>query len=125
MEHIMAVIADTMDSIGLAYDYEEFMGEVEYPYWVGHYQEVEPTEESGMQEADFLLTGTTRGTWLALQKEANKIRAAFHPVSGKTGTTEDGTGYAIWYASATTVPTDTESLKRIEITLKTKIWRVD
>lgn len=124
MEHIMAIIADAMESAGLAYGFEEFTGEVAYPYWVGHYQEVEPTEESGMQEADFLLTGTTDGTWLSIVREIDAIRAAFPAVSGMTGTAEDGTGYAIWYASATTVPTDTESLKRAEITLKTKIWRV-
>ena len=123
MGEIMGIIAAVMDGLGLAYDYEEFAGEVSGPYWVGHYQETEPTTEDGKHEASFVITGTTGGTWIELQRAADSIRAEFPEIGGMTGVTDKGTGYAIWYASATTVPTDTAELKRIEITLNVKYWR--
>ena len=123
MDEVMRIIADAMEALGLAYDFEEYGGEVTGPYWVGHYAETTPTTEDGLQEADFTLTGTTRGTWLELQSAVDAIRAKFPSVSGLHGVTAGGTGYAIFYASSVTVPTDVADLKRIETTLNVKYWR--
>lgn len=123
MDEIMGIIADTMESIGLRYDYEEWGGEVEYPYFVGHLTETEPTTEDGEQDATFLITGWSRTSFLELRKAANAIREAFPIIHGKRGMTEGGTGYVVWYAGSTDVPTDKPELKSIQITLNVKIWR--
>lgn len=119
----MRIIAQTLESLGIPYDFEIWTGEVDGPYWVGHYIETEPVNEDGMTEASFIITGTTRGQWLELEQTKAKIMGAFDPVDGYSAITESGTGVAIWYASATTVPTGVAGLKRLEITLKTKEWR--
>lgn len=122
MDEIMGIIADAMESLGLRYDFEEWGGKVEYPYFVGHYDEVAPATEDGMQEASFLVTGWSRKSWLELQKAANAIREAFPTVSGRTGEA-GGVAYGIWYETSTTVPTEEPELKSIQITLNVKYWR--
>lgn len=123
MDEIMGIIADTMESIGLRYDYEEWGGEVGYPYFVGHMTETEPTTEDGEQDATFLITGWSRTSYLELRKAANAIRGAFPAIEGKRGITESGNGYSVWYAGSDTVPTEMPELKSIQITLNVKIWR--
>ena len=122
MDEIMGIVADAMESIGLRYDYEEWGGEVEYPYFVGHMTETEPTTEDGEQGATFLITGWSRASFLELRKAANAIRDA---LDGKRGATKSGNGYAVWYAGSTDVPTDKPELKSIQINLNAKIWRAE
>lgn len=125
MDEIMGIIADAMESIGLRYDYEEWAGDVEYPYFVGHMTETEPTTEDGEQDATFLVTGWSNSSFLELRKAASAIREAFPTIEGKRGTTASGNGYTVWYASSDTVPTDKPELKSIQINLNVKIWRAE
>lgn len=118
----LTIIADAMEALGIPYDFETYGGEVDGAYWVGHYTETAPTTEDGLQEADFILTGTTRGTWAELEAAKEAVRKRFDPVAGYTEV--DGDGVAIYYTSATPVPTDAAGLKRIEITLNIKHWRI-
>lgn len=123
MISVLPVIADLLERLAIPYDFEVWQGAVSYPYWIGHYIGVEPTTEGGEEEYDFILTGTTNGTWLQLQQQAEKIKQLFDPIGGYTARLEDGSGVGIWYASATPIPTDTQELKRLEITLTVKKWR--
>lgn len=121
---VLRIIAEAMQSLGLAYSYEEWTGETPDPYWVGEYIESPATDESGLQESSFILTGTTRGAWLSLEDAKGKIERAFPPIGGLRRITDDGNGVAVWYSYAQPVPTDTLDLKRMQINLEIKQWKV-
>lgn len=116
-------IATQLDGSKIPYCFEEWSKELQYPYFVGEYTEIEPFNEDGESESTFILTGTTRGTWLSLEAEKEKIRSLF-PEDGITAILENKTGIAVFYASSMPIPTGVDELKRIQINLKVKEWRV-
>ena len=124
-EETLGFIASVLADLGIPYMFMEWTSmPVPNPYFVGEYSETEPTTEDGLQESTFIVTGTTRGTWLSLEQAKNKIKSAFDPVEGKTAIFENGSGVAVFYANSFPVPTGEEELKRIQINLTVKEWRV-
>lgn len=121
----LKIISDAMESLGLNYDFMEWTGKPKYPYFIGEYQEITPTNESGMQESTFLLTGFSRESWPALEDAKEAIRDYFNKVSGKTVIAEDGTAVAIFYANSFVLPTGDAELKKIQINLDVKEWSVN
>lgn len=124
----LKIISDAMESLELAYSFMRFDvadGE-EAPdvYFVGEYQELPPTNESGLQESTFLLTGFTRKSWLLLENAKEAISAYFNKVGGHTVIVEDGSAVAIFYANSLVIPTEDAELKRIQINLDVKEWSV-
>ena len=125
-KEILKIISDAMASLGLEYGFAEYAGDpVVYPYFVGEYTETESTTEDGLQETTFLLTGFSRETWLALEEAKEKIENYFNRVSGQTVISESGSGVAIFYAHSLIVPTGDAELKRIQINLSIKEWKVN
>ena len=122
------IISEAMEALGLNYGFAEYVvgEEEEAPetYFVGEYQEIAPINEDGMQESTFLITGFSRGTWLALENAKESIRDYFNKVSGKTVIAEDGSAVAIFYANSFVVPTGDAELKKIQINLDVKEWSV-
>lgn len=116
-------IADNLTNAGIPYCFEEWTEKIIYPYFVGDYTESEPLNEDGESETSFILTGTTREGWRGIEIEKEKIKNIF-PESGKTAILENKTGIAVFYTSAMPVPTGTDEIKRIQINLKVKEWRV-
>ena len=80
--------------------------------------------EDGLQEATFILTGFTRGKWLDLEAAKEKIENYFDKISGKMVIAEDGSVVAIFYGNSLVVPTGEAELKRIDINLSVKEWKV-
>lgn len=120
----LRIIADAMREMGLSYGFVEYAGELVYPYFVGEYTEQAPTTEDGLQITDFLLTGFSRGSWLALEEAREQIAQYFGMVSGKTVISDNGSGVAVFYDNALVVPTEDATLKRIQINLHIKEWKV-
>ena len=121
----LKIISDGMSEMGLEYGFVEYSkSPVVYPYWVGEYSETETFTEDGLQEATFLLTGFSRGSWLALEQEKERIENYFNRVSGKTVIADNGSGVAVFYANSMIVPTGDAELKRIQINLNIKEWKV-
>lgn len=120
----LRIIADAMREMGLAYGFMEYAGELVYPYFVGEYTEQAPTTEDGLQITNFLLTGFSRGSWLALEEAREQIAQYFGMVSGKTVIADNGSGVAVFYDNALVVPTEDATLKRIQINLHIKEWKV-
>lgn len=114
-------IGKRLKASGIPYCFEEWTKPVQYPYFVGEYTESEPLNEDGESESTFILTGTSRGSWLSLEEEKEKIRRIF-PDTGASAVL-DRIGIAVFYASSMPVPTGTDELKRIQINLKVKEWR--
>ena len=120
----LQIISDAMRELGIAYGFMEYAGKLVYPYFVGEYAEDEPDTESGLQDTTFLLTGFSRGTWESLEDAKERIERYFGMVSGKTVITDSGSGVAVFYERALVVPTEDAALKRIQINLHIKEWRV-
>lgn len=116
-------IADKLNAVGIPYCFEEWTKDIQYPYFVGSYTESEPLNEDGESNSTFILTGTTRDSWLSLEQSKAKIKNIF-PEDGLTAILEDKTGIAVFYTSSIPVPTGVDELKRIQINLKVKEWRV-
>lgn len=122
-EAALAYIAKLMTSMGIPYAFREWQ---EKPpddyYFVGDYLEAESRtrEENGYQTATFILRGFTRKAWLKLEQAKAKIEKSI----AKTAILDDGSGIAIFYGSASPVPTGDMELKSIKINLQVQEWRV-
>ena len=121
---VLNVINSAMTELGLNYAFIEWKGEPAYPQFVGEYQEVPSTTEDGLKDSTFTLTGVTRGSWLELEQAKEKIEKHFNRVSGKTVIADNGSAVAVFYAQSLVVPTGDAELKRIEINLDVKEWKV-
>ena len=118
-------ISDSLKNLGVNYEFGEWSSDIVYPYFVGEYQESPPMNEDGMQESTFLLNGFSRGSWLQLEQEKEKIENHFNKVGGKTVITASGAAVAIFYANSLIVPTGDDELKKIQINLTIKEWKVN
>lgn len=122
----LKIISDAMESLGIEYGFGEYSGDpVVYPYFVGEYTETEPFTEDGLQETTFLLTGFSRGSWLELENTKEQIETYFNRVSGRTVIADNGSAVAVFYAHSLIVPTGDAELKRIQINLTIKEWKVN
>lgn len=116
-------IGNMLKSIGIPYEFMRWNSGIPPDgYFVGEYFE-NPSltrEENGYQESTFVLRGYTRGTWLVLEQAKEKIEKNIP----KTAILEDGSGIAVFYESATVVPTQDADLKSIKINLTIQEWKV-
>ena len=118
------LISEGMTAVGLKYAFMEWKDKPAYPYFVGEYQEQPVVSEDGLQEADFILTGFTRSSWADLEKAKEKIENYFYR-EGKTVIAPSGNAVAVCYLNSFAVPTGDAELKRIEIHLRVKEWKVN
>lgn len=123
------IIASAMKSLGIAYGFGVYSGDssgkIVYPYFVGEYTETPIADESGLQEAAFVLTGFHRGTWEDLAAAKAKIENYFGKIGGKTVMADDGSAVAVFYDSALIVPKEDAELKSVQINLSVKEWSVN
>lgn len=116
-------ISEKLERLKIPYAFEEWTAnEVPDPYFVGEYNEVESTEreENGYQETTFILTGTGR-KWLGLEQAKEIIENNIT----ETAILPNGNGIAVFYSNSFPVPTGDTELKRIQINLTIKEWRVN
>ena len=122
----LGIINSGMEELGLEYEFGTYdKTPVVYPYWVGEYQEFETITEDGLQESTIILNGFSRGSWLDLERDKEKIENYFNRVSGKTVITNGGSGVAFFFSDALIVPTGDAELKRMQINLNVKEWKVN
>ena len=119
----LKLISDGMAALGLNYAFERWKDKPKYPYFTGAYLEEESTSEDGMQQCDFILTGITRGSWLDLEAAKEKIENYFYR-DGRTAIASNGNAVVIFYSRSDVIPSGDEELKKIEIRLKAKEWKV-
>lgn len=120
---VLGFVASKLDEIGIDYEFGEWTSfPVPEPYFVGEYSESESFTEDGEQDSNFLLTGTSR-TWLSLEQAKAKIEKLFS--NGITAILENHSGVAVFYSNSLIVPTGDAELKRIQINLLIKEWKVN
>lgn len=124
---VLKFISDAMASAGIPYEFMEYTSVVNSvsSYWVGEYSEVEPITEDGLQEPQFILNGFGRGSWLKLEQQKEKIEKLFPAIGGRTAILDNGSGVAVFYGNAFPVPTGDGFLKRLQINLVVKEWKVE
>lgn len=118
----LAYIENLMQGMGIPYAFMEWSEKPPDDFFIGTYIE-NPSgtlEENGLQETTFILRGYTGGSWLNLETYKDKIEKNLM----KTAILDNGTGIAIFYDSATPVPTGVEGWKSIKINLKIQEWTV-
>lgn len=122
-EAALLYINNLMQSMGIPYQFMRW--KVKPPddyYFVGDYIE-QPSmtkEENGYQAATFILRGFTRKSWPVLEQAKAKIEQA----AMRTAILPNGNGIAIFYDSASPVPTGDMELMSIKINLQIQEWRV-
>lgn len=107
---------------GINYELMEYNKDLKYPYFVGEYNENELSVEDQTIENSFILTGFTRGSWLDLVVIKEKIERLFND---KTAILDNKMGVVISYQGSLVVPTGDAELKKIQINLNIKEWKVD
>ena len=123
--NVLSAVNKGMKDAGLNYQFFEWKGEVPGRYWTGEYQELDPLNEDGMHETSFILVGHTRSSRLELEKDKEKIQKMFPQCVGSNAIAEDGSAVAIFYAGClANVPTGDAEMKRMEVNLTIKEWKV-
>ena len=120
----LKLISDGMAALGLNYAFIEWKEKPAYPYFTGEYQESPAMTEDGLQEADFILTGFTKGSWADLETAKQKIESYFNRY-GLTTIASSGNAVVVLYSNSFVIPTGDAELKRIEIHLDVKEWKVN
>lgn len=119
----LTYMGELMQAIEIPYEFMRWNSGIPPDcYFVGEYIEAPSMtlEENGFQESTFILRGFTRGDWLLLEQHKEKIEKAVP----KTAILPNGAGIAVFYDSATVVPTGDEKMKSIKINLKIQEWKV-
>lgn len=124
MEDVIKWINSQLNSAGVPYEFEEWTGTINYPYFVGDYDESPGSNEDGVSDSVFRITGFTRHTWAELYVVDDKLKKLFPHVMGKTAILDDGSGIAVFYDSSAPTPTGEEGLKKLEIRIQIKFWKV-
>lgn len=101
------------------YHYGIVQGTVKYPYWVGEYIESEVFTEDGKREFTVLLNGFTRGKYVELEREKEKIRELID----NRLIQQNKSVFLVNFGGSINIPVDNESLKRQQITIKIQEWR--
>lgn len=116
----LGYITQLLTDSGLNYAFGRWNGDLVFPYWIGEYSETDSMYEDGMLESDFILTGTTEGTWLELQEEKEKVEKLFRD---RTTILASGVGVSMSFERSLIVPTESDTLKRVQINISVKEWR--
>ena len=116
----LSYINNLLTVSGINYSFARWNSEIVNPYWVGEYSEIDSPNEDGMTESDFILTGTSEDSWVGLQSEKEAIERLMR---NRTTVLDSGIGVSISFERALIVPTESETLKRIQINLSVKEWR--
>lgn len=111
------------ENAGIPYAFHEWKDDLpEGVFAVGDYAEaiMVTREEDGRQETNFILRLYTQSDWLSLERAKERIIKNVP----KTAILSDGTGIAIFYDSATVVPTGDAQMKSMKINLTIQEWMV-
>ena len=123
-KNTLAFISNALKAEQIPYCLGQWSKVISYPYFVGEYIDSEPVSESGESQGVFILTGFGLSDRLSLERIKERIERLF-PVYGKTRIFEDNSAAAVMFMSAAFLPVESDEIKKIEIKLRFKEWRVN
>ncbi len=125
----LGIIKNVMEEMNLPYAFMEYVPDSEdslpSTYFVGEYQELEPLNEDGQEETVFILTGFSRESSIRLEEAKKEIKKCFPKSTGKVVVAESGTVTAIFYSNSIPIPVEDDELKKMQINLTVKEWKVE
>lgn len=116
-EELLEVINKELSKF-LNYEYDEYTGELKYPYAVGEHHERDYQYEQNGTVGEFILTVFNRGTrkeLLDIKEQVKKVFADYE------ATTKSGT-VSISYRTKNFIRSGEAELKKMEIYLDTNYW---
>lgn len=126
---VLNLIKKAMEVLELKYGFMEYKADAgeDMPdvYFVGEYQELETVGEAGEEDAVFILTGFSRGKWVWLEEAKEKIKKYFPANIGRMAAVESDSRAAIFYENSLPMPVENEELKKLQINLMVKEWKVE
>ena len=118
----LGIIATELNSIGVPYEFMRWTSAVEDTYFIGEYSETPTMTEDGYREITLMVTGTTIGSWMDLERYRAKIEHHFPSIYGRRLATDTG-AVLVFYGNSFPVDAGDANLKRIQINLEVKEWR--
>lgn len=119
----LTYINQCMNVLQIPYEFMEWTSTpVPNTYWVGEYTEVPSINEDGLDETDFIITGTTNQKYIDLETVKERIKEYF-PNEGRTAILANGAGIAVCYSNSFPVPSMQEGIYRLQINLNIKEWK--
>ena len=116
-------INQQMAAIGVPYEFGEWSSTVVYPYTVGEITEEPTVTTDGLEESTMILTSFSRGSLMELEQIKEKIKKHFNPVHGLNGWTDSG-AIVVFFDGSFYVPTNEADLRKLQINLRIKEWKV-
>lgn len=120
--NMLGTLAHELHGLNIPYEFMRWTGAVEYPYFVGEYNEIAGTSEDGHKETTIIITGYTRGDWMDLETVREQIEHHFPAAGGLRLPTDNGC-VVFFYSNGFPLLTEEAELKRIQITLNAHEWR--
>ena len=118
----LAYLNSCLVGLGIPYEFMEWTSNVPHTYFVGEYTEVPNPNEDGMEETNFLITGTTNKAFIELENVKQTIKEYFTN-EGLTEILENGSGIAVMYDTSFALPSVEKGVHRIQINLLITEWR--
>lgn len=119
----LGFINEQFENLAIPFEFLEWTSAVNYPYYVGEITEEPLTTEDGFEQSTLLVTGFHRGNAATLESDKEKIKKHFHPINGLHGQTDNGR-IVVFFDGAFYIPTGEAGLKKIQINLLIKEWKV-
>ncbi|RKJ44375.1 hypothetical protein D7X98_12650 [bacterium 1XD8-76] len=126
---VLNLIKNAMEALGLKYGFMEYKvnaGEaLPATYFVGEYHELESDGEAGEEDTVFILTGFSREKWIRLEETKEMIKKYFPRNSGRVIAAGSDSTVALFYGNSLPLPVEDDELKKMQINLVIKEWKVE
>lgn len=122
MKSVLKFIKNEMKQLKIPYDFDEWRKDLTFPYFVGEILEIPTLDEDGQSQYQFILTGTDKETITNMLSVNEKLKNKYK--YGYKTLLDNGSGIVITYDNMSPIPSVDDSIRRIQINLKIKIWEI-
>lgn len=121
MLDLLAIIDEVLEEAEIPYQFSEWKSAVQYPYFVGLYDESNSFFEDNRIEGTINIDGWSRKSFSELISVSERIKGIFSDFR----CARNNNVYWIRYNNSMPVPTGVEDLMKITITLYVTEWKGD
>ena len=118
MKKVLKIINDELNTMNIPYTFDGWDNEIELPQFIGDISETPTLNEDGLSEYTFILTG------YAMKNDNDYLFDVAERLKQRYKPSKIVDSMVIMYNNTMPIETNTDDLKRIEITLKIKKWSV-
>lgn len=118
MIEVLKLVKEKLEAAGINYQFGEWKGDIQYPYFVGEFTSDEYVDENKKTSGTLILDGWTRKDRLELLHADEKIKEVFKSLVAVVG----NKAFFIRYGGSFPAKTGETELKKITITLFIQEW---